>query len=196
MVKTKIFVEGGGKRATMNQECRRGFVKFLTKAGVSANAFEVEACGPRGDAYNRFSAECRRRLPSLLLVDAEVPVTSPSTWQHLKDNDRWSRPEGARDDGCHLMVQAMESWFLADTNVLKSFYGQGFRAQSLPKNPNIERVPKQDVISKLKKASCDTGKGGYDKGRDSFKILEKIDPSKVMKASPHANRLIRSLSGK
>ena len=195
MVRTKICVEGGGRK-TMNRECRRGFAAFLTKTGISANAFEVEACGPRGEAYKTFSAECRMGLPSLLLVDAERPVTSRNTWQHLKDNDSWSRPEGAKDGGCHLMVQVMESWFLADADALKSFYGQDFRAQSLPKNPDIELVPKQDVINGLKQATLNTGKGGYAKGRDSFKILEKIDPYKVIKASPHAKRLVEALSGK
>ena len=48
MVKTKIYVEGGGRRKASSRECRRAFGTFVTKAGVAPGTVEVEACGGRG----------------------------------------------------------------------------------------------------------------------------------------------------
>ena len=90
------------------------------------------------------------------------------------------------------MVQIMESWFLADVKTLESFFGTGFRKQALPGNPRIEDVSKQDVLNGLEQATQGTG-SSYNKGRHSFSILAMLDPIKVMKASPHADRFIKSL---
>ena len=92
------------------------------------------------------------------------------------------------------MVQTMESWFLADTDALASFYGQDFRKQDLPPNPNIEDIPKQGVLDGLQRATQNTKKGGYKKGTDCYEILEKLDPAKVRRASSYADRFISSLS--
>ena len=127
-------------------------------------------------------------------MDAEGPVTAKGPWGHLKAQDTWDRPAKATDDDCHLMVQVMESWFLADPDALSSFYGQGFRPQSLPQNPNIEQASKQDVLNGLDGATRETTKGRYHKGRDSYEILANIDPAKVTNASPYARRLIRELT--
>ena len=91
------------------------------------------------------------------------------------------------------MVQVMESWFLADTEALETYFGQGFRKSALPENNNIETVPKQDVLSGLDRSTIGTGKGNYHKSRDSFRILATLDPGKVSKASPFAARLIDAL---
>lgn len=91
------------------------------------------------------------------------------------------------------MVQVMESWFLADVEALDSYYGQDFRRQALPRNPDVERVPKEDVERRLKLASRDIGKGEYKKSRDSFAILERLDPAKVIAASGYAKRFVKAL---
>lgn len=190
---TKIYAEGGGSKA-LNRECRRGFRAFLSKAGVAPGTVEVEACGPRGNAYETFSADAGRGSAGILLVDAEGPVTAQSPWEHLQASDGWSRPSGVADDQCHLMAQVMESWFLADTDTLESFYERGFQKQALPRNPNVEDVPKQDVLDGLGRATQGAGKGGYKKGADSFEILARLDPAKVRAAAPHAERFIQALS--
>ena len=190
----KLYVEGGGDSKVLRSQCRKGFRTFFEKAGMAGRTPSVVACGSRGEAYRDFrTAHCQEQGP-VLLVDAEGPVTAPGPWQHLKARDGWDRPASASDDQCHLMVQVMESWFLADPDALASFYGQGFRPQSLSKNPNIEQVSKQDVLDGLGTAARETTKGRYDKGRDSYEILGRVDPSKVTNASPYADRLIRAFS--
>ena len=188
----KLYVEGGGRRA-LNRECRRAFGAFLASAGIVGRV-EVEACGPRGDAYRTFGADAQRGLKSFLLVDAEGPVSVQSSWQHLQANDGWSRPQGVKDSQCHLMVQVMESWFLADREALEGFYGQGYRSNALSSGQNVEQVPKQDVLDGLDQAARNTKKGSYKKGAHSYEILATLDPARVRNASPHADRLIGALS--
>ena len=187
-----MYVEGGGRKA-LDRQCRRAFNKFFRRAGIATANVSVEARGARGEAYNAFRDDSDRNFRRILLVDAEGPVTAKTAWGHLKQSDGWRKPKGASDEQCHLMVQIMESWFLADVDALAGYYGQGFRRQGLPKNPDVEQVPKRDVCNGLERASKGTGRGGYRKGRDSFEILGRLDPAKVRGASKYANRFVKAL---
>jgi len=195
-VSLKLIVEGGGDRKSksVNRDCRRAFGAFLEEAGLAGRMPRIEAAGGRRQAYDAFTTEHERGArTAVLLVDAEAPVTAQDPWTHLKANDDWDRPAGATNDQCHLMVQVMESWFLADRPALQAFYGNGFRPQALPGIPNIERIPKQDVLNGLERAAQATRARGYSKGRHSFAILANLDPAKVTAASPHARRFIQTL---
>ena len=193
-----VFVEGGGDRSALKRDCRAGFSEFLRKAGLVGSMPRVVACGSRQDALDDFkTALSRGEHTVLLLVDAEGPVSAPasraSPWQHLKDSVGWDRPNQASDDQCHFMVQAMESWFLADRTTLRSYFGKGFQDRALPQNPNIERVPKRDIENRLNQATRATSKGDYSKAKHSFEILAAIDPAKVRKQSPYADRFLSAL---
>ena len=157
----------------------------------------IVACGTREDVYDDFKTAHRKssdNLLPMLLVDAEGPVAAAESWRHLEDQAGWKRPANAtNDEQCHLMVQAMESWFLADKKALGKFYGQGFQESALPANPQIEDISKEDVRSGLNQATRQTTKGPYNKGSHSFDILAKLDPAKVQEASPHAKRFIETL---
>lgn len=197
MVKIKLYVEGGGSSKALKGACRRGFRIFIEKSGLIGTMPQIVASGSRRNAYEDF--ETRRRNAAkkdeiaLLLVDAEAPVKKAEPWEHLKDRDGWDRPEGATDDQCHLMVQAMESWFLADRKSLAEYYGQGFQESALPSNPQIEQIAKNDAVNGLIRASRSTTKGRYNKGFHSFEILAKINPEKVTDASRHARQFVETL---
>ena len=193
----KLIVEGGGdkKSKSLNRECRQAFASFLEKAGLAGRLPSIEAAGGREQAYDAFkTAHARDFRTVVLLVDAEAPVTAPDSWTHLQTRDGWTRPVGATNDQCHLMVQVMESWFLADHEALANFYQQRFRPQALPGNPrHVEPIAKSDVENGLERATRDSSKGGYHKGRHSFEILASLDPARVTAASPHAKRFIQAL---
>ncbi len=203
-----LYVEGGGDRKPLKTECREAFTSFMKKAGVSLLP-RVVACGGRQDAYNRFCIAVGNGEDALILVDSEAPVApvnqqgKPEKWKpwaHLKarDGDRWEKPDGAPNTDCHLMVQCMESWLIADPATLKTFFGQGFRDNQLPATANsVESVAKTQVYNALAKATknCKT-KAQYGKGEHSFKLLGNIDPAKVMAALPWARRFVSELKKK
>ena len=195
MVKIKIYAEGGsrGKLAT---ECRQGFRMFFERAGLSGRMPAVVACGSRNDAYDDFCTAVKRpreNVLPLLLVDSEEAF-SGTPWAHLKARDNWDRPDGVTDDHAFLMVQCMEAWFLADRDCLKEYFGQGFTETSLSGNADVETIPKSMIFQSLKMATRNSAKKGeYGKGKHSFEILGRIDPSKVRDVALNADRLLKKL---
>jgi hypothetical protein len=178
----------------------------MTKAGIKKRP-RVVACGGRQDAYDSFCTAISQGEEAVLLVDSEAAVLAahqmgaPDQWQpwaHLLQRDGWSKPNRSKDTDCHLMVQIMESWFLADRATLKAFFDPGFIANALAAATNpVEAVAKATVYSALQQAtkSCKT-KAPYGKGDHSFKLLAKIDPSKVTDESPWAKRFVEELKKK
>lgn len=195
---TKVYVEGGGNAKALRTLCRQGFSEFFRKAGFKGRMPRIIAGGSRQQAFGLFSTALKNANSDdfiVLLVDAEAPVTTENgVWAHLESRDGWISPQGADNENAHLMVQCMESWFLADKQSLAAFFGVGFKESALPANMDIEQISKQDVFDGLKKATreCEK-KGEYGKGPHSFKILTMLNPDKVANASPHAERLIHKL---
>lgn len=190
----KVYVEGGGDTRQQQARLRKAFAQFIERAGLGGHMPRVIACGSRSTVFDDF--ETGHKEPgsiALLLVDSEGPVTADTPWQHLQDRDGWNRPPDTETDQFHLMVQVMESWLVADRETLANFYGSSFRSDAIPQWPQIERVPKEDVLSELRRATRITKKGSYHKARHGFEILGQLDPNKVMDASPHARRFINSL---
>jgi hypothetical protein len=196
MVSLRLYVEGGGDSKALRTQCRRGFSEFLKKAGLAGRMPRIVACGGRQNTYESFriaaEAATSASLP-LMLVDSEEAVREEAPWEHLRHRDRWERPPGARDDQCHLMVQCMEGWFLADREALDRHFGQGFRPTALPANPRVEEVSKADVIEGLDRAARSTAQGRYAKGDQSFRILANLDPAKVEAAAPYARRFLAAV---
>lgn len=201
----KLYVEGGGDSKYLHDKCRWGFRKFLENAGLRDNMPRIVASGGRGSAYGDYCAALQNKEKTILLVDSESPVLADcqqgdpkdwKPWQHLKnrEGDQWDKPDGAEDTDCHLMVHCMEAWFLADRDTLKQFFGQGFNANALPAIENgVESIPKKTIYDSLSTATkpCKIkAKSRYGKGEHSFAILEKLDATKVMAASPWAKRLV------
>ena len=195
-MKAKLYVEGGGDGRALRQALREGFRAFFEKAGLERLP-RVVACGSRRHAYDDFRAAIDQ--PSVdfvaLLVDSEGPVSAATSWAHLKGRDGWEPPARATEKNAHLMVQVMESWFLADRDCLARYFGKGFRASALPAaQRDIEGVAKKDVGRALDESTRQTGKGRYAKGRDSFELLKQVDATKVIEASPHARQLVDTLA--
>ncbi|MCB0064764.1 MAG: DUF4276 family protein [Caldilineaceae bacterium] len=158
---------------------------------------KVVACGSRDQAFRDFKTALKQSQPDsfpLLLVDSEDPITKGSEpWDHLEQRDKWTKPSKADDKQFHLMVQCMESWFLADPDTLSQYFGRGFQNSALPKRRDIENIRKVDVYKLLESASRNSQKQTYSKGKHSFALLGQIDPTKVTECSPFAQRLIDAL---
>ncbi len=189
---TKIYVEGGGNQKRTVTACRIAFGKYFEKVVPYGMRPQIIACGSRDQAYKDFKKDLDdpRYDRVLLLVDAEDQVAvGDDGWQHLRRRDKWIKPNRARQNAAHLMVQCMESWFLADKSCLKTFYDQGFNEKALPKRKEIELILKKDVSAGLENATKYTQKGLYHKTRHGFDILALIDPKKVEAVSRFAAQL-------
>jgi hypothetical protein len=195
-VRVVVYVEGGGLKRKTLDDCRRGFGELLQKVVREGHQPKVIACGGRANAFHDFRRDVREGKEGflILLVDSEGPVGANATsWAYLRTRDRWNKPASVRDDQAHLMVQCMESWFLADQEALRDYYGRGLLTNSLPGRANIEEIPKRDVKRALDRATRPTQKGLYRKTGHGFDLLALIDPGKLRDASLHARRLFEVL---
>lgn len=200
-MKAVLYVEGGGdNNRRLAAQFREGWNAFLTEAGLSGRMPRVIRGGSREETFDRFStalaASTSDTVP-LLLVDSEGPVTAAhSVWRHLQARDRWKKPDTARHDQAFLMVQVMETWFLADRNALQTYFGNRFKANAISQWPQLEAVPKETVFDALEKAtaSCSTPYAKRKvKGKVAFDLLAQIDPALVEGACPHAKSLLDRL---
>lgn len=188
MVNITIYVEGGGDSGRLKTECRQGFIEFFKKLGIVSspqNKINFEACGGRSTAFNDFRKKLKNLKKNeycLLLVDSEAPITHSSVWQHvlLREGDKWQKPDNASEEHLHFMTECMEAWFMADKQTLVDYYGKDFEKDKLPQRTYYEEIPKVDLIRCLKNATWKTTKGEYSKGGHSFKILSKIDATKLI----------------
>lgn len=196
----KIYIEGGGEQEHLKRECRKAFSSFFDKIGFRGRIPRIVACGSRNEAFRDYCISLKTSQSTgelaFLLVDSEGPVGAAfcnRPGQYLTTHESWNMPRNAQDEQIHLMIQCMESWFLADIDTLREFFGNGFREGSLPRGSNIEGISKADILDGLKNASRSSYKGKYGKAAHSFKILENIDAQKVKSAFPSVNRLYEEL---
>jgi hypothetical protein len=193
----RIYTEGGGDERATRNALRRGFSGFLEKLRSIARRKNVRwsliACGGRNRAYDCFvrALSTHPTAFNLLLVDSETPVTD-EPWDHLAAQDDWSR-HGTSDEHCQLMVQVMESWFIADIEALRHFYGNELNENPIPQRNNVERVAKANVFRALERATETTSKGRYHKTRHAPQLLRRIDFQRVCDASRHCTRLFNTL---
>ena len=193
----RLYVEGGGDSNDTKARMREGFDGFLQELKALARTkrikWQIIACGRRNKAFSAFETalETHPDAFNVLLVDAEGPVhTYP--WQHVQSRGGW-RISGIDDEHCHLMVQMMEAWLIADRETLVRFYGQGFGENAIPKHSNVEQVAKSMLEPALKAATRNTSKGEYHKIRHGCKLLTHLDSARVRRAAPHCERLFTIL---
>jgi hypothetical protein len=196
-VSAKICIEGGGNHEYTLRTCKSAFVRYCEKVVAPMRMPRIVASGSRDEAYGDFMASLSKGDYDVvaLLVDSEDPVRTALAIDHLRSRDHWQIPQTSANH-MFLMVQCMESWFLADKDTLENYYGQGFLRNSLPARPNIEEIPKATVMSALEHASAPCQKKSYHKTNHGFAILALVKPMLVEAASQHAklfNDFLRSL---
>jgi Domain of unknown function (DUF4276) len=201
----KLYVEGGGKgshkRATI--KLQQGFDAFFAELKNAAQSkkisFKIIPAGNTQSTYDDFfrSVEHSPQSFNLLLVDSDAALDENESARDFlqKKYKKW-KLKTVKDEQCHLMVQIMESWLIADINALKEFYGQGFNFGAIPKNKNVEAVGKEQVEKSLKAAIAKTNKNEYHKIEHGAKLLEIISSQKVREAAPHCDRLFQIISEK
>ena len=183
----KVYLEGG-------PHLRREMKGFLRRAAGPSTAIEVLACGPRERAIARFAND----PAGVLLIDSEGEDLSV-----LVNRIAARAGSAAAYNRAFFMVPMMEAWFLADQRLadrhpagqpaLAAHFGRGFNPRLLPRNAEVEQIPKEDVEIRLHEATSDSAKGPYakgSKGSDDASLLALIDPVAVARACPHFARLV------
>jgi hypothetical protein len=175
----KVFVEGGGdaKNQPKGKDLRVDAAEAVHKliARGVGREIRVQACGGRKQAFDKFVTALQLDTTTpILLVDAEAPVADiEDPWAHLKTRDGWAMPAGTDDDHAFLMVQAMETWLLADPAALASAVGKGYKPAKITKWASLEAATKEQMKDALGAATreCDPP---YDKGTHSFRGSARI----------------------
>jgi Domain of unknown function (DUF4276) len=198
-VSVKLYIEGGGDGQLLDTLFRQGWQQFFEAAGLAGRMPSVVRGQGRTQTLDLFATAVlhpRGGTLPLLLVDSEDSVeVGHSVWQHLEVRDRWKRPSGAAEDQGFLMVQVMETWFLADRDLLRRYFGHSLRENHLRQWPVLEAVPKPTVFDALAKATAGCQKP-YAKGKVSYELLGQLNPDLVEAASPHAKALLDRLRGR
>ena len=192
-----IYMEGGGDGKENRAALRQGMDTFLQplKDEVRKKSlhWNLVCYGSRDETFKRFrdAVNSSADVVNVLLVDAEGPV-SQSPRLHLQNQDKWNL-SFAPEETIHLMVQTMEAWIVADSEALKRYYGQAFKANKLPKAADLETVPKPTVKRSLDEATKDTQKGSYHKIGHASDLLKRIDAEKVKARCCHCRRVFKAL---
>lgn len=179
----RIYFEG-------DNQLRPGFHGFLKEikatAGKKRCRFQlVEAKGTPVQDF-RDALKTHPDAWNVLVMDSEGPVDgSPA------DLCRSKRLDPLHESSVFWMVEVMESWFLADIAALKAYYGDRFQENALRGNPEVEKIPKMDVYSGLKRATKNTKPGEYHKTKHAPALLAAIDVSLVRAAAPNCDRMFR-----
>lgn len=196
-MKVKVYAEGGGEGELLDVLFRQGWNEFFKAAGLEGRMPRIVRGKGRTRTFDLFLTAVNNGGPNdlpLLLVDSEDPVAPGQTsWQHLKARDNWDKPRGVSDDQAFLMVEVMETWFIADRQMLARYFGASFRANQIPAWPSLEAVSKKVVFETLDRATAGCGKKRYAKGKVSFELLERLNPDAVENACPHAKALLDRL---
>lgn len=195
----RIYAEGGGDGKDSKATFRVGMNTFLTEIVQLARSqkmgWNLIVCGSRTNAFRDFQTALKTHPDAfnVLLVDAEAPVTATSVRQHLKDRDTWNMTSFTEAQ-CHLMVEVMENWLLADVDALARFYGQNFNRSAIPSTRFVEQISKSTVELSLTNATRRTQKGEYHKIQHGLKLLGLISAPIVRSRAPYCDRLFTTLT--
>jgi len=91
------------------------------------------------------------------------------------------------------MVELMEAWLLADPDALASYYGSKFSLRAIGQTEDIEKIPKAEVLDRLKRATRKTAKREYSKVTHAPKLLEMLNPDLVKGRAENCRRLFEAI---
>jgi hypothetical protein len=183
----RIYFEG-------NKALRSGFEVFFLELKAAArearSALELIAAKDGLSAYRK-AQRTHPQAWNVLLKDSEQPMP-----ERPADLCRRHGIDPQLTDRAFWMIELMEAWFLADMHALEGYYGNGLLRNVIGETADVERVPKSDVLDRLKRATKDTTKGEYHKVKHAPYLLERLDNQRVRAKSEHCRRLFEAVTAK
>jgi hypothetical protein len=202
-VRAYIYIEGGARGPnSKNQriQCQQAFRSLLDRMGMTGKKLRLKACGGRTAVYDDFRTAHKAGGGGYIAmwIDSEDPMANTEqAWKHLAEVTTvaaWAKPEGAVDDQVLFMTTCMETWIVADLSTLRGHYKQNLNENPLPHPNALESKQRHAVQQALETATKDC-KNAYAKGKRSFDILAKLNPS-VLADLPSFARVKRILGEK
>ncbi len=163
---------------------RQGFAAFFGKAKIGSNVQFIAA--GNGISALKKADKSHPNAWNILLKDSEGPV-QPDSLRTLGIGRKYAR-------NVFWMVELMESWFLADPEALASYYG--FSGAKIRQTSNVERVPKSEVLKRLKDATRRTSKGEYNKVTHAPDLLMRLDPVRVKQRAENCRKLFEAIAAR
>ena len=191
-----IYIEGGSRDEKVNANLRRAWGKFLSNAGIN-NLPKIKIS--KAQMIKKFTSNYENA--DIILLDSEVEVRSDKEdkkaaelkfIKKIKTRRDWKEEQKIPNNRIHLMVACMESWLIADINTLKIFYGNGFNENAIGNINDVEIIPKNDILMKLKNASKNTKKGQYHKTHHVSNLSAKVVCDKSYFCQRFLNHLRKS----
>ena len=184
----RIYAEGGGDRKDTKAKLRRGLGHFFEplreRARQGRAKWNIVVCGNNQSAFEDYQNALRTHPDAfnVLLIDSDGPVRAGlSPWEYIEQKFGWPKLDSDVEQG-HFFVQVMETWFIADIETLRKYYGEGFNPNSIPRNADVEAIPKDQLLDGLEAATRRTKKGEYHKIKHAADLLGRINEEKVRKA--------------
>ena len=196
MVKTIIYLEGGGESKELQIRCRKGFNKLLEQNGFKGKMPGLKACGSRNSAFNdfRIAHQNKTHLFVALWIDSEDPVSNiEKTWEHLKKRDGWEQPAKSFDEQVLFMTTCMETLIATDREALKKCFKDNLQESALPPLNNLESKNRKELFEILKHATRNCP-SHYEKGKKSFELLGLLDATLLRQHLPSFERTWRILN--
>lgn len=193
-MKLVVFVEGtAGDPGAL----RKAFRQFLERLGFPGSAIQIVAAGDgpaAHKAYEKFVSRSEDDRIVFLLIDSEQHKERDlPNWEFLSRTRKLRKPKAAGVNSLGLMVQCMETWFLADRDAAIGYFRLGKGGDPLPRHAHPELVPKVRILDSFDKASHQSRRRRYQKGADALALLGLVDPNIVAERCPHAERFFNAL---
>uniref|UniRef100_Q3AT15 DUF4276 family protein n=1 Tax=Chlorobium chlorochromatii (strain CaD3) TaxID=340177 RepID=Q3AT15_CHLCH len=189
MVKSIIYLEGGGDSKELRSRCREGFRKLLERNGFKDKMPRFVACGGRNTAFSDFKVAHEQKIYTFvaLWVDSEEPLEDiHKTWEHVQKRDGWEKPHNSIDEQLLFMTTCMETLIAADRETLQQVF-KPLQESALPSLYNLEKQPRHELYQKLKKATQGCA-APYEKGKISFEVLGKLNAETLQQHLPSVAR--------
>ena len=191
----RLYIEGGTSNS--DSVCREAFVKLLRRAGFNDRMPRIVVCGARNSAFNDFRTALSAAGAGefvAMLIDSEHPVQAlEHTWRHLTTQDGWEQPVGASDEQVLFMTTCMEAWIVADPDTLAKHFGTELQKNALPSTDGLESRHRDELYDALTHATRNCT-NAYQKGRRSFDVVGKLNPTVLAATLPSFARILRILN--
>ena len=156
------------------------------------------ACGGRATVFNDFVTAHQNKHDAYfaMWLDSEDPMANTEdAWNHLRQVTtvaKWKQPNGAGDEQVLFMTTCMETWVVADREILKKHCGSRLQESALPPLDNLEQRSRHEIQDNLIHATRNCS-NAFEKGKRSYEILGKLTPVSLNKL-PSFVRVIRILN--